>query len=370
MLGARRRAARLLANLTSLIVLAGCSSVPIESQTIRSPSPGDCGLEETTSGTSLSDVTVLAGAGPNTEPYLLWGIEKGCFQHFGLKITSGAVANQSERIAALNGGSADIVMALNTTLVQVYSNSGQALQVVAPIYWYSDSELQAARAATSFEGRLLSTTVLVTQPTNNIDSLEDLQGQSIGTISGAGAVTYGLFNALGRVNLGKEDVELVILSADLLVQAFERGELDAVMVGGAYAAKLINGGGKPLLYPAVFFYEPGPATMWVTSEEKLAENPELYKKFSNAVAATTELLSLPENRKDFEDFLKREYDLSQADIDFAPIQTLSNQPIDEADLSYVVPALKAHGVIETDVPVGRFLEMWDTDSPMTDHDLR
>ena len=342
------------------VVVAGCAPASVgESQPISPVSESTeavlsselCGGAPMYVDEEPLELVVAPGSGLNSEPYLLWGIEQDCFERYGLKIINSPNPSQADRNAALIGGSVDVAMSVTTNLIQAPANAGLNLKIVAPIYSLSSNGWDEARRARSVDGQLLQNTALLVNPDLGVETVQDLRGLRIGSISYTGPNGLGLYRALEEAGIGRDEISAISMSTELQIAAFQNGELDGVIVSGADVANLMASGAQFVLYPSVQFLQPGTALVWVTVPDTVENKSEELSRFREAVRATNSLLSTQKGLEDFKGFLVEQYGLSEADTELTAFPEFPVADVDPAEFGYLVDELLSEGQIEQRVDV-------------------
>lgn len=253
---------------------------------------------------------VSVSAGPTQFPYALWALRSGCFAAHGLEVTLETSSSDTFRkVAALAGGSIDIA---SDGLVEVArfassSNNSLELRVISNGYGFSKEQLEQAKSAQLVDGNLVLETVLLGQPGRKWTEISDLVGRSV-ALSASGNTAEGLRIAMRDSGLDLGETEFVDLGSSEREVAFERGDVDFVMLTGQQARTQLARGATLVLYPGAYIYLPGSVLTYYTTQSTIDEKTEEIAAFQRAIAEMNQWLSEPGDIDSFRDFLINELD--------------------------------------------------------------
>jgi NitT/TauT family transport system substrate-binding protein len=157
---------------------------------------------------------------------------------------------------------------------------------------------------------------LMTPPSSEIDSLDDLAGKTIGVAGGALDKSWLLVQAVAKERHGMDlasEVEAVFGAPPLLNEKVQTGELDAVLNYWHFCARLEAQGYKRLLGVNDALKELGvgsevPQLGYIFHEDFANENPELIEAFADASRAAKDLLQTDEEWQRIRPLTKAEDD--------------------------------------------------------------
>ncbi|NJO38381.1 MAG: ABC transporter substrate-binding protein [Rhizobiales bacterium] len=157
---------------------------------------------------------------------------------------------------------------------------------------------------------------LMTPPSSEIDSLDDLAGKTIGVAGGALDKSWLLVQAVAKERHGMDlanEVEAVFGAPPLLNEKVQTGELDAVLNYWHFCARLEAQGYKRLLGVNDALKELGvgsevPQLGYVFHEDFANDNPELIDAFADASRAAKDLLQTDEEWERIRPLTKAEDD--------------------------------------------------------------
>lgn len=326
------------------VCLFGCAPVAP-----AGPSGETGGLAcEPANSEAVSELTVAVRG--NAGPMLAWGEQQGCFAEHGIAITVTEVADDAAGVAGLVSGSWDVISFTPFAMVQAIANSGVELAVAAPWYGYTDEELARARQEPLFEGELLlSITAVTVNP--EIRGWADLAGKVV-SVPSAGGVAEATLRAAMDENVGDDEiVSVVVLPPAEALAALERGDIDAALLTGLRAIQAIEAGATVIGYPGAFFYEAGPANMFVTHQKIAERKPEILA-FQDAIIQINQLLNGGGHNDSYTRVILGDFGYSQAVADELLKIRLDTMPITLGNLSYLLPKMKSQAKIPADFELG------------------
>lgn len=329
-----------------LVAFVGCADASSES-------PPD-GLESSSSGQACESsfegsaelVEIAVAVRGNAGPMLAWGEQQGCFAEHGLTVTVTEVSDDAAGVAGLVSQSWDVISFTPFAMVQAIANSGVELTTLAPWYGYTEEELARAREEPLFEGTLLLNMAVVTMDTE-VSSWADLDGGVVAAGS-VGGIAEATVQAAIKQSVG-EDAEASIMAlppADAM-SALERGDISAAVLTGLRAVQAIEAGARVIGYPGAFFYEEGPANIFVTHEKIVSSRPELLD-FQDAIISINSLLNSGAHEGSFRQVITADFGYSEDVADEIIGLRLDTVPLGIEGFTYLVPKMKAQGMIRSD----------------------
>lgn len=329
--------------LTGLILVAlligGCA--PVE-KVDSSPDVASLACDPAWSETlPLGELTVAVRG--NAGPMLAWGEEQGCFAEHGLTVAVTEVADDAASVAGLVSESWDVVSFTPFAMVQAVANSGVELVTAAPWYGYTEEELTRARQEPLFEGELLLSMATVTA-NPNVESWADLVGKVV-SVPSAGGVAEANLRAALVANAGESaTATVVVLPPAEALAALERKDIDAAVLTGLRAIQAIEAGASVVGYPGAYFYEAGPANIFVT-HRKIANQDSRIAAFQDAILHINELLNTGEHSESYTRIIIEDFEYSQEVADEILSLRLDTKPLVMDDFLYLVPKMKAQRLI-------------------------
>lgn len=265
--GIRSRTAALAATASAALVLAACGG----------------GDEETSAGESESGeggsetLTVLRTNGGHFEPIML-GQEEGIWADHGLEIDDQIGADSSaQRIPPLMNGEAQIAQVDGTAMIRAVSE-GLPVQIISGLQNAPDGSEDGFEAQDG----------LVVPEDSEIESLEDLEGATIGVPALGATVHVALMVALEDAGVDPESVEFVALPGANLLSAAEEGQVDGSTVWATFYGDALAGDFRAV-GPSSGESIPGLPQITVgASTQYIAENGDVIEQFTDANAEATE----------------------------------------------------------------------------------
>jgi NitT/TauT family transport system substrate-binding protein len=252
---------------------------PASSGTIATPeSIGEIELDRPLKVTSIGYANEIA---------LLWAVEKGLFEPYGLEVERVPVGGGSAAIAAVTTGAVDLGFTNGLSAIQAYAQ-GFPIQIVLGAYenaYPTDPETGRAAIANVDSG--------VTEPC-------DLEGKKVG-VTELGNIGYQYWIAwLRDQGCNIEDVNFVTIPAGQIVAALESGRIDAIETGGNAVQDLVNRG------VAVRIGDPMGETsgrveyaMYIANNDFIAENPKTLAAFRAAMNESLAQINDPANEEEW-----------------------------------------------------------------------
>jgi NitT/TauT family transport system substrate-binding protein len=239
-------------------LLAACSATPTPSPT-SAPSPESTGEAES----ALTPVRLSLGYIPDVQftPFYV-GIEKGFFADHGIDLTT---EHRQETDGARLVATGEIPFAV-VSGEQVLLGREQGMPLVYVFEWYQ--RFPVAIAAKTDSG---------------IKTPEDLAGRSVGTPVKEGASYIGLEALLGTAGLTDEDIDLQTTGYSQ-VETLVSDRVDAVVIYVANEPVQLEAAGEDITVIEVADYADLVSNGLVTSEEVIADNPELVREMVAGLA--------------------------------------------------------------------------------------
>ena len=131
------------------------------------------------------------------------------------------------------------------------------------------------------------------------------------------------------------------------ISALERGDIDGAVLTGLRVIEAIEAGARVIGYPGAFFYEEGPANIFVTHEKIASQKPELLD-FQDAIIRINGLLNSGAHEESFRQVITSDFGYSEDVADEIIGLRLDTEPLGIGSFSYLVPKMKAQGIIPGD----------------------
>ena len=280
----------------------------------------------------------------NAEPLLVWGEQQGCFSEQGISVSVTKVANNASAVAGLVSNTWDVISLTPFTMLQAEANSSVDLAVVAPWYGYTQDELLRAQVEPLFEDELLLSIAVVAKDPE-IRGWEDLVGKLV-SVSSVGGVSEAALNEAMFLNTGREDaLSLISLPNDeAIVALIDREQTDAAILTGLRAIKAIENGAHVVGYPGAYFYEPGPANIFVSSQN--VSSSDEVRSFQNAIVEINKLLNSGNHSASYRQVIVGELGFSEDVADEMEKIRLDTEPYSKESFEYLVAKMKAQGLID------------------------
>ena len=328
--------------LTLLFGTAGCA--PLVEPTESKDSGGSyfCQGHPEFSLGETAQLTVMVSESMTSKPYVDWAVKSGCFEAWGLEVdllsTSSDVFTKT---AALSGQTVDIASdgLLEVLGLSLSKDFQDRLTLVANGYGYSADELEEAHRLSSTSGALPMDTALIVKTDSDITRLGDLRGRTLG-ISTGGNSFLGLQVALEQAGLDVVELGIYNMGSAERLAAYQRGDLDAVVVSGAPLLQEIRENSRVLVYPGAYVYQPGPAIVFYTSANTYIEKREAIGRFQMALIDMEQSFALNTTLTAFRDFLVDEYEADPDSIEDFAFPVFSQLPPSPASLQHYVSLLK------------------------------
>lgn len=239
---------------TALLVVASCGGNGSE---ITSTPPAEA---------EVQSVKFLNNA--NAPLVALAAAEKGFFEAAGVEVEFAEIETGTEAIAAMIGGSFDLVTAADARLVQS-----------------ADSDLPIVAIGihnTGFLGNLL------VRADSDISTMDDLVGKRIGLQVGSGVHTTWL-RYLDGVQLTEDDFEVVNLAVPDMAAALEGNSVDAALMWQPHAGRAEEVGIAKTIMNTFDISEPVGIIYpfyLITTREMIESRPQAVQQFMNAWVCT------------------------------------------------------------------------------------
>ena len=315
------------------LLFSGCASTVPDSNETGSPA-------------KLQSLVVGNGSGLVSEPYVLWAESRGFFGEDIMQVDNTPGGSSAERVAALVGGSVDVMSMSVSDLFLAAANAGFEATIVAGGYGVSPEQIQDALSLPEYDGTLILETALVVTPGLDVSNLGNLDSLKIGVRSPSASTTLGLQIFISENYTNPPRLELTpFKNQNDSLSALLAGDVDGSLLSGAIAHQAISEGMKLVTYPLAYWAESGPYTLWVTTPETAEKKETELLLFREAMLRVAQELNEPESLAPFREFLKSEYQLSDEALDRTTIPPLVEEEFGFSDLAWVSRRLLDSGQI-------------------------
>jgi NitT/TauT family transport system substrate-binding protein len=220
------------------------------------------------------DRTIVVGtAGKETDAQVYYAQDTGIFKKHGLTVDIQTLANGAAVASAVASGALQIGNS-NVLSVAVARQKGLPFVIFAPGALYTST---------------IPTTALAVAPNGPIRSAKDLNGQILAGVSLGGLDQLSLESWLDKNGGDSKSAKYVELPPAQMVAALQRGTIAAASLPDPALNSAVNDGSVRIIgnnYDSV-----APSfliTAWFATSDWIAKNPDLAKRFSDAMAETAD----------------------------------------------------------------------------------
>ena len=299
--------------------------------------------------------TLTLASIPANLPAAQWGIEQGCFKKYGLNIKVNTVASTPIGMAGLVSGSFDLFMNTPSNLILFMANSDFAGKIVAPRHEYSAIELARAKREPLYSGELLLQTVVLVKKDSPIKSWKELEKSKIGVKSFKGSDHAGILLAMKANGANTSKTEFITLTDSQMGPALARGDVDAVVPSDPFATQIINDGARVIGYPTAYYFEPGVAVAYISSQDTVSKKSSAMRAFQKAVLEINLLLNLPANDASYRKAIAKTTGISDESAAKLRLPTMSEKNVSFSEIAYIPNKLKSLGFIRSRVNLAPIL---------------
>ncbi|MSW10243.1 MAG: PhnD/SsuA/transferrin family substrate-binding protein [Actinobacteria bacterium] len=299
--------------------------------------------------------TLVLASIPANLPTVQWGIGAGCFRKYGLEIKTSFVASTQIGFTGLISGSYDLFMNTPSNLILLMANGDLDGKIIAPRHGYSAEELARAKREPLYPGELLLQSVVLVSKDSPIKSWEDLEGRKIGIKSFKGTDHAGILLAMKSKGVKTSKFEFLALSDTQMASALSRGDVDAVVPSDPFATQMIVNGARVIGYPSAYYSEPGPAVVYISTQQIVSKKVEAMKAFQKATLEINHLLNLPQNDDSLRKTIANVTGVSLEAANKLKLPTLVEQNVSFSQIAYIPNKLKSLGFIKSRVNLAPIL---------------
>lgn len=245
------------------------------------PSPESIGPVE------LDRPLKVTSIGYANEIVLLWAVEKGLFEPYGLEVERVPVGGGSAAIAAVTTGAVDLGFTNGLSAIQAYAQ-GFPIQIVLGAYENAfPTDPETGRAA-------------IANVNSGVDEPCDLEGKKVG-VTELGNIGYQYWIAwLRDKGCNVENVNFVTIPAGQIVAALESGRVDAIETGGNAVQDLVGRGvAKRIGDPMGETSGRVEYAMYIANNDFIAENPNTLAAFKAAMNESLAQINDPANQEEW-----------------------------------------------------------------------
>jgi len=229
------------------------------------------------------------------------GEEMGIFEKHGLNATVTPVRSSKESMAALAGGSMDVVLGTAAA-------GNLNLMANGNLFIIADA------------GSIIPQLVIRKDESKKIKSLEELKGKSVSVPREGSASWYAMYRILNSVNMEIADIDPKYLRQRETVAAFEAKNIDAAILSEPYTTIAVEKG--IVSYYNVeeiskLFPDNGQQYGILLISDKMLNKPEVLKKFLSAYLESVKIYNRARNKQqpEFDDVSKIINDFTEVDIE-------------------------------------------------------
>ena len=284
-----------------------------------------------------------------------WGLTQGCFKKYGLTIKTNPVASAQIGIAGVIGASFDLALTTPTNLIQAMTNGDFAGKIVAPRHLYTADEIARAKREPLYSGELLFQTVLLVKKDSPIKSWSDLEKRKIAIKTFRSQDHAGVLLGMQSVGANSYKTEFLTMSDAQMTIALNRGDVDAIVQSDPYATETILGGARVIGYPSAYYVEPGPASVFISSENIVAKKVKLMETFQKAMLEINHLLNQSQYESSFRETIAKITGVSQEAAAKVRLPIMMERNVAFKDIGYIPNKLKLLGFTKTRVSLARVL---------------
>jgi hypothetical protein len=284
-----------------------------------------------------------------------WGIRQGCFKKYGLTIKTTPISSSTIGFAGLISKTYDLTATTPVNLIQAKINGGFPGLIVAPKHGYSAEELIRARQEPFFPGELLLQTVVIVKSDSKIKSWKDLNKKKIAIQNVQGADHAGVLLAMRESGIRNPELELLTTPGPQMIDALNRGDVDAVVANDPIATTLIIGGARIVGYPQAYFAQAGSSIVYISTSEIASSKSRTLKIFQKATLEINKLLNKKENEESFRKVIAEVTKIAPEAAAKARLPLMMEKNVTINELSYIPSKLKKVGFLKGRFELGPIL---------------
>lgn len=323
-----------------------------------------CSSSTTGGSNQLVQLVVSNTTGLVSEPYVLWGIEKGYFAEAGLEVTSTPGSSPTDSVAGLVGGAIDVSSIDVVNLLAGTGSGGLDPVIVASLYGIPAEDIELALTEPDFDGQLVLETGLMIRPGLEFEDFQALSKPVIARRSALSAASLGAEAYLDQEGFDLPSVEWKTLtSANDRLLGLLNADVDAALLAGAHAYEAIDNGATLVAYPNAYWMPAGPLMVWVSSRDRVEADASSLERFQKVMYQVARDINDPANADQFRLFLKEKFDLSDEALSQVKTPVLSEMSDTPADFGPVIQQAYGSGITEQEVQFDEksFLEYFVAD---------
>lgn len=225
---------------------------------------------------------------------------KGFFEDHGLDVEVKPGADAQANFAQALSGEVDIVTTSWTVMVTSNAENVPMTGIAANGYLAADGRGGGG---------------VFVRPDSGISSIADLEGKSLGVQGVRSGSDLAVLLAAEDADIDPNSISQVAIPPSGMQAALESGQVDAVMASPPFSSQVEAAGMENLGNMQAQFTPNVPSTVWATTDQWLAENPEAAEKFAAAMEDAVEYYENPANAEDVRAITA---EISQTDIDKLP----------------------------------------------------
>lgn len=244
---------------------------------------------------------------------------KGFFEDHGLDVEVKPGADAQANFAQALSGDVDIVTTSWTVMVTSNAENVPITAIAGNGYLSPDAE---------------NAGVLV-NPDSGISSIADLEGKTLGVQGVRSGSDLAVLLAAEDEGIDPDSITQVAIPLPGMQAALESGQVDAVMASAPFFSQIESAGMKDLGNMQAKYTPNVPSTLWASTDQWIADNPDTAEKF---VAAMEDAVEYYEDPANIEEVRALTAEISQTDIEKIPttlptLQVAFNKEADSKNLA-------------------------------------
>lgn len=297
-----------------------------------------CGGAEPASSSGEEVTKLVVGSAPSLSGIGVYaGIAGGDFKEAGLEVSAVPNKSANEAIPQLLNGGTQIAMVDVITAMQARAQ-GLPVKVVAP----------AGVQSTNGEKKEMSAASVLAKADSKINGPADLEGKKVGVPALKTQTWMNIRASIDAAGGDSSKVNFVEAPPAQAVDLVVQGEVDASTPNEPLASTAIaNGNVKLVMNTDAPGNKGAPTSVYMATEEFIAENPESVKAFADTIQEVSGHIN--DDRQFAVDTAVSELNFTAEQLENAFVQTLGDKPITEENLKKVSDLAKHYEVL-TEVP--------------------
>lgn len=263
--------------------VAACGGGSDEESAAGGAQDGTGGKEATSEQENLSLTVSIVPGLPNAQ--ILLGLEEGVFAEHGIDLTTEQVPNPAGGAAAVAGGQSDFAY-MPTMPFYVAASEDLPIRIVAAGDGYAEGSI--TQEAIDSGERIDATAVMVAED-SSLQRPRDLEGTTVAVPGRKAQLEITVAGAVAEDGGDPEQIEFIALPFPEQVEALEQGRIDAASLISPFIEAADNAGARILAQPGAVVFGEGTVGIYVTTQERVEQEPEVVERFREAVYAAAEI---------------------------------------------------------------------------------